>query len=158
MKKSQYGRITISEDVDLDGMLAQLPIELRNKGASKAVRAATKVVSTAYKGRVARGKTGNLKRSIGQRVKTYQGGRVWVGIAGARRPTGNHAHLIELGHKVNRRGTKTDSAKWKRLAPLSGSARVEGKFDLVAAIDTTTSQQDNAVIDSLVESIKEAKG
>ena len=157
-QKERLGNVEISSSIDLDGMLGKLPIELRSKALRKAVAAAAKIVADDYKRRVPRGATGNLRKSITTKVKSYRDGRMWIGLAGARKPTGSHAHLIDQGHKIGRRGKIGDSAKGKGLEPLTGNSYVGGTFDLKAAIDTTAPQQDAAVIKSIVDSIKKAGG
>jgi len=159
MAKTTYrGAVEVSEDIDMDRMLARLPIEFRNKAAQKAIKENVKEVARVYRSTAARGKTGNLKRSITHRVIPYQGKTVWFGLAGTIKPTGNHHHLVELGHKVFRRGPKGDSAKEKNLKPLTGKSRIEGKYDLAKAIDTTRTARDKKVLASLEKSIKEAGG
>lgn len=158
MPTKKHGVVEISEDIDMDGMLARLPLEMRNKAARKAVKKNVDVVTKAYKARVTIGETGNLKKSIRTIVRDYRQKTIWYGLAGATKPTGNHMHLVEQGHDVFARGPIGDSAKNKNIAPQSGKARVEGKFDLVRAIDTTKTQRDKAVIESLADSIKKAGG
>ena len=152
------GVVEVSEDIDMDKMLAKLPLEMRNKAAQDAVREDVKFVAKAWRARVGKGKTGNLKKSITHRVVAYQDNRLWFGLAGTIKPTGNHMHLIDLGHKVFARGPIGDSAAKKRISPLTGSATVEGKGDLLKTINATKGTRDKRIMESLAKSIKKVGG
>jgi len=159
------GVVTISESIDIEGLLEQIPRTLedgsvgtREGGMTKGIKAATTIVQVAYKARVPVGKTKNLKRSIITNVKAYQNGKVWFGIAGARHGIGNHMHLLERGHEIRRRGKKGESAKDQNLQPLTGKTKTEGRHDLLKAIDTTQTAQDHAFVGAIVQAIIDAGG
>jgi hypothetical protein len=140
--------VEISSDIDIDSLLSELPIEMRTKALKKAVRAAGRVVAKDYRKRLPRGKTGNLKSSVAVKVKGYNNESLWMSIVGARRPTGSHAHLIEDGWDVKSRGPGR-----KGQPPLSGTARVEGKHDLLAASTSTVRLQNKIIIDTITAAI-----
>lgn len=82
-----------------------------------AVREALKPIQKAYKANLPADVTGNLRKSVGTKVKTYNSG-VTFGIVGPRhyasgsewdveeRGAGNHAWLVEFGTKARRPGTQ----------------------------------------------------
>ena len=159
------GVVTISESIDIEGLLEQIPRTLekgsvgtRESAMKKGIKTATKIVQVSYKSRVPRGETGNLRRSIITNVKAYQDGKVWFGIAGARHGIGNHMHLIEEGHEIRRRGKRGESAKGQKLEPLTGKTRTEARHDLLKAIDTTQMAQDHAFVGAIVQAIIDAGG
>ncbi len=91
----------------------------------------------------------SLKSTIAIKVKSYQGDRIAVALTGPRYPQGSHGHLIEGGHEV-----KVSRGPRKGQAPLTGSARVEGKEFMAPAADQTKEEQQAAVISFLREAVE----
>lgn len=157
-------KLVVRETADVEAILEQLPKELRVNAMAKAVRAATNVVRKEARRRAPRGNPAHnpdakpLYKTIGTKVKAYQNDAVWVGIVGPEYPAGSHGHLVEEGHDIYRRGKagKENSARGKKLPPLSGATRAEAKEFMAPAVDTTGPQQDKAVTDSLAKSMSEA--
>jgi len=157
-KETFRGAVQVTTDVDMDKLLAKLPQDLRRKAARDAVKANVMAVARDYKGRIPRGPTGNLKNSVKWKVIEYRSGTIWYGLAGHIKPTGNHAHLINLGHNVYSRGPKNESLAKREVRPKSGTARVAGKRYLHKAIISTRKKRDKIVVDSLKKSIEKAGG
>lgn len=98
-----------------------------------AVREALKPIQKAYKANLPANVTGNLRKSVGTKVKTYNSG-VTFGIVGPRhyasgsewdveeRGAGNHAWLIEYGTKRRRPGTQN------RRTYVNVHRRINGKM------------------------------
>lgn len=151
--------IKISEDIDLDYMLGNLPIQLRQKAFSAAINSACRVVVREAKRRVPIGdkshnpQTKTLVDTITHVVRKYNDGRTLLGIVGPGYPVGAHGHLIEDGHDV-----KVSRGQRKGKSPLSGKDRVEAKKYLAPAVDTTQSKQDDAIINTIQRYIKKAGG
>jgi len=121
------GAISLSGDKQLLGKLKRISEYAENKLARqglvlaaapiiKAAKAniATKGASRNRKGEFrASGKpvsdTGNLRKSIGWRLKTYRRSGVIVLVLGPRWPLGAHGHLIEFGTKL--RTTQTGASR-----------------------------------------------
>ena len=163
--RNDLGAVKISESIDIEGLLAQIPRVLqkesvgdREAALKKGVRAAANIVRADYRKRVPKGKTGNLKKSIITKVIPYRDGSLWFGIAGPQWGIGNHAHLIERGHKVYARGPIGNSAHKLNIQPLTGSARTEARNDLLKAVDSTATRQDAAFVNAIVKEIKKAGG
>ena len=107
-----------------------------------------------YKKRLPVGKTGNLKNSI--TTKTFPPDarhQNWAAVVYPKRPKGNHANLIEHGHNVYRRGKRGDSARGKKLQPLTGSPRVEGKQAFLKASQVAERKIDLFVINAIVKEL-----
>ena len=156
--------IKISEDIDIDHMLRNVLFETRHNAIFQAVGAAMRVVVAEAKQRVPVGDPNikpelkALKDTISHVVRKYQDGLLTVGVVGPQWPAGAHGDLVEKGHNVYRRGAKGASLKGTKSPPLTGSARVEGKFYLASAVDASQSKQDDAVIRVLQRHIMKAGG
>lgn len=157
-------KTVIKESADLDAILAQLPVEMRFRAMKSAMTKAGRVVIRKAKQKVPRGDPADkphlkpLWKTIGQVVKSYKSGAVWVAIVGPKRPGGAHGHLIEGGHKVYARGPKGRSARGQKKPIRSGTSYVPGKEFMAPAVDSTLSAQDQAIRDSLAQSIIKAGG
>lgn len=92
-----------TETGNLEGLLAELPIMMRDKAAKKAVRKANAVVVKEAKNRCPVGgprvgrKAGkpHLRDTIKGVVRDY--GEKTVGVTGPTWPDGAHGHLVEFG-------------------------------------------------------------
>jgi HK97 gp10 family phage protein len=137
--------------VDLDGetvegFLARMSIDVRNKSAKAAVRAAGTIVKRQAKKNAPVGgsRTGrkadkpHLRDTIKVKVKEY--GEYTIAIVGAAWPSGAHAHLVEFGHDIVRGGeTVAEVAPQPYLRP---------------AADTTKKQQADAIKKSLAKALE----
>lgn len=96
------------------GRLDRLKKAVRNRVLRRAVTAASRVVLRAIKGAETARRSGQLRRSLGMKVKTYASGKV-VGVVGPRkgyaatwqgRPIDPvyYAHLVEAGTRPHRLG------------------------------------------------------
>jgi HK97 gp10 family phage protein len=88
--------------------LKSFPRNMQNRSLRPAITAAARLVAKTAKQYAPKGESGELKRSIDEKVKAY-GPLVIVGMAGAKNsPTmdargrpinpAHYAHLVELGH------------------------------------------------------------
>lgn len=102
-------KVQITETAQLDALLAKVDITLRGKAMVSAMRESldpmlqkTRELAPVGGPRVGK-KSGkqHLRQSLGKVVRDY--GQVIVGLVGARRPEGSHAHLVEFGHDVKRK-------------------------------------------------------
>lgn len=136
--------MTLREKVhgNLEGLMTTLPIEMRDKAAKSAARAAAGVVRNEARRRVPN-RTGSLKRSMSVVVRDY--GELTVAYAGPRYlreggpNAGNHGHLVEFGHKI--KGTQ------KRVPP---------RPFLRPAADSTKKQQERAAVGKLWDTMLKA--
>lgn len=151
--------VRIKQDVDMEKILSQIPIEMRGKALKSAVTEAGKLVIKRAKQYVPRGDKRHkpelkpLWKTLGQNIKAYNNDALWMAIVGPKRPGGAHGHLIEGGHDVVvNRGPR------KGKSPLTGSARVEGKEFMAPAVDQTLKAQDKIVMATLRKAITDAGG
>lgn len=153
--------VSLHEKRDLVKMLDNLTRKIKKQATEEAVDKAAEVVIKAAKRFVPVGdprhKPENkpLKDTIMALSRKYYGGNMIVAFIGPGYPAGAHGHLVEGGHKVYRRGAKGDSARGKKLSPLSGAAQVPGTPFMYKAASTTKRQQDEAVIKTLQKYIKQ---
>lgn len=138
-----------TEKGDYEKFLKQLPIELRGKTMTQAVRRGAGVVRSKARLLVPIGDPNHkpdnkpLKDTIAVKVMQYQSDKVIVALVGPRRPDGAHGHLVEDGHRVRKRGKKGEGP-----GDFTG-ARVAGKEFLAPAADQTESEQTKAIVDHL---------
>ena len=143
--------MVVKETADLDELLAKLPGGLREDAYAEALTAGGNIAKTRMRHLAPIGDPAHnpqakpLHKTFSVKVTDYQNGDVWVAIVGAEYPAGAHSHLVEEGHDVYRRGSKGNSAKKKKLQPLTGRARVEGKYFMATAIDQTEAKTDAMV-------------
>lgn len=124
--------------------LEQLGTRTALRGPSAAVRAAGSVIVKEMRRRAPR-ETGSLRKSLGQKVKTYKSDGTTVAIIGARSRTfqtskgrrnpANYAHLVEKGsapHRLGRGGRHPGSAAkpfmrpaWDAQAPRARKAAID---------------------------------
>lgn len=126
--------------------LEKLGTRVALRGPSAAVRAGSSVIIREMRRRAPKD-TGSLKKSLGQKVKTYRRNKTVTSIVGARskryetakgrRNPANYAHLPELGTKPHG-GRPGVTARpfmrpaWDTAAPLAKAA-VIGKMKQVFA-------------------------
>ena len=143
--------LVVKETADLDQLLSQLPTGMREDAYAEALTAAGNIAKTRMRHLASIGDPNHnpqakpLHKTFAVKVTDYQNGDVWVAIVGAEYPAGAHSHLVEEGHEVYRRGSKGDSARGQKRKPLTGKAKVEGKYFMATAIDQTEAQQDAMV-------------
>ena len=142
---------------DFEKALKAIELQYRTVAIGKAARAAGNVVKKKAKQLVPVGDPQHkpgikpLKDSITVKVKSYGDGIRQVAIVGARRPQGNHDHLIEYGHWIRRRGKKGEGpGQWY-------GARVEGKEYMAPAADTTRNEQRQAIVEALQKIVRQHK-
>lgn len=84
-------------------------------------------------GEVVEGKT-SLAKSITQRVvKSRKHG--YITVVGAKYPEGQHAHLVERGHRiVGHRPGRVDTGKRTRPIPFQRTAEVEAAHEVLQAM------------------------
>ena len=140
-----------------DKALQAIEQQYRVTALSKAAKDAGEVVAEKARALVPVGdprhkpKNPPLKDTITVKVKHYNDGLRQVAIVGARRPQGNHSHLVEKGHWIRRRGKKGEGpGQWY-------GAKVEGKEFLAPAADTTQQQQTQAIVDALRQVARERR-
>lgn len=113
------------------------------------VRKGGNIVLKAARNRAPRGDTRHKpsKPPLWTTIKTkvHEDGFEVMSFVSAKYPAGAHQHLVQLGHKVYRRGPKGQSARGKQLPPLSGKAYVQGKSFMQPAIDSTARQVEKFV-------------
>lgn len=137
----QYG-ITVLGVKDVLAGFAALPIGLQKKYLKAAVRTVTKPHVSAVKSLVARGTTGNLKRSVGVVTESKVKGRTQMAVLGFRRGdaggangvrSGYHAWWIENGVKMRR-----PKFRQNLKVPMSIAGRysyLKGKVALIGGED-----------------------
>ncbi len=93
--------------IQLEALDAPLRDKFRTLGLSvqagvlaKAIRIVAGQGAASLKASTPVGPTGNLKKSIGQKVARYSGSGVAIGFIGPRWPLGAHGHLVEHGTKA----------------------------------------------------------
>ena len=101
---------------ELRRALEQLPLAVQRKALRPAVRAGSSVINKAAKAKAPRDK-GDLRRSIGVKVKSYRSGVV-VGVIGPRK-----------GHKVH---LKTETRRRSGLLGLLGATEEHDSFKVPA--------------------------
>jgi HK97 gp10 family phage protein len=148
--------ITESGRQETDKLLANMPLELREKQLKGAIRAAAKVFIKKAKALAPPpGYVGDkpdkmsLRDSIAVKVKAYQ--TTVAGFVGPRRPYGNHAHLIEFGFDQHYVTLGTTGIKKKRKTP---NAIPKKPFMRPAAI-STLKDQEQAFVNHLRKGIGE---
>jgi HK97 gp10 family phage protein len=119
---------------DVTGLAAALasldavPKALRKKLLKKAVTLASRRVTRQAKANIKGVGTGLLKRSLGQKLKSYQGGEVQVGLVGPRKGfatvvRGRKADPVRYSHFVEK-GTRPHSVKSGAALARRGKADV----------------------------------
>lgn len=140
----------------LAARLKQVPAKLAKKHLRKAMNAVGSKVAKAAKARAgAFARTGQLKRSIGKKVKVYPSGTV-VAVVGAR-----------LGFKVvggvrtrgKRKGEThyVNPVKYLHLVEL-GTVRSRARHFLRESLDANRAALESAVADAVGAAFKEAPG
>ena len=114
---------TLIGDKELLRKLANLEGRLRGDVSRKALNVGATPVLQAMRKTVPVGDTGNLRHSLGKKVKQYRSG-VSIAVVGPRIPQGAHAHLLESGTK-ERRHKKTG----RRTGRVVGIRWMERAFD-----------------------------
>lgn len=153
---------------EADKRLSRIPVAVRGKSAKSAVRAAARVVANQYRKELQSRKKKRTQRRnekgqylaatqeerkdgkpplaslVTVRVVQYQSGNT-VAVAGAKWDGGRHAHLVEEGHQMWLWGKQT-------------SAKVEGKHDMLTAINKTESKAKAAFEKRITAEIKKHGG
>lgn len=142
---------------NLEKLLREYPIEVRQKVLGQAVRRAGNVVKKRVRANAPVGDPNHkpenkpLRDSFAVKVVRYKNDALAMAIVGAKRPEGAHAHLVEDGHRIRRRGKKGEGP-----GDYTG-AFVPGKEFLAPAADQTKNEQTQAIIDHLVKSVEKYK-
>lgn len=142
---------------DTERLLEQLPIELRTRGLSAALRAAAVPVRRVARRLAPRQGSEDprpdrpaLVETIKTVIRDY--GDRKLAVTGTSWPAGAHGHLVESGHDVVvSRGSRAGSA------PLSGDRRAEAKAFLAPAVDQTQAEQTAALKSKLQQHIEKVK-
>lgn len=165
---------SISEDVPLEDYLKRVDLLVRGKALADALKAAAKIVQKDAQKRIPRSdRTGTKKKksrlqqqrdmlrkpladSIAIKMVSKKDGQLHMAITGQklephmkgrdRKNTTAHSHLLEFGHKAHYWSDK----------PATRKTFVEAKRWLAPAVDSTQTQQNQAVISSLERSIRGA--
>lgn len=161
--------VEVIEDIPVEEYLAKIEWEVRHKVLNRALRAAAKLVQAAAVPRISRGAaTGSSKKkskkqkardaarkplaeSIDIKIKSYADGLRFVAMVGPKKDStmkGSvaHAHLLELGHKAH---------YWSKT-PATRDTFVRAKKWLAPAVDTTLTQQLEAVRGTLERAVRAA--
>ena len=133
-------KATITEHGNADRLLAQMPIEVREKHLKKAMRRGGNEVAKEARRLVPRpGYPGDdptkipLARTIRTVVRVYRDHV--VAVVGPKWPEGAHGHLVEFGHAIQRN--------------TPGPTRTRPRPFMRPASDGTLPQQNAAVVRSL---------
>lgn len=166
---------TISQDVPLEDYLKRVDLLVRGKALSDALKSASKIVQKEAQKRISRSsQTGTAKKksrkqkerdlarkpladSIAIKMVQKNDGQLHMAITGQkiephmkgkdRKNTTAHSHLLEFGHKAYFWSDK----------PSTRKTFVEAKRWLAPSVDTTKTQQNQAVVSSLERSIAGAR-
>lgn len=130
---------------EIENALSQVPDLFIRKSFEGVLRRAGNVMKREWKDRLPN-VTGNLKRSIATKVfPPEHNDPSYTAVVYARRPRGSHAHLIEHGWDVGRRGTAGQSNRGLGVPVESGSPRVEGKGEFLKAKKVVTPRIEDIV-------------
>lgn len=129
------------QDSELRRKLKMMTPQTTGQVLKKAISAISGPLTAAIKAATPVGKTGNLKKSIGQRVVAYRDGRIAIGFVGPRwHNRGRHGHLVEFGTK--RRFTKAGENRGiAQPNPFLGPVFLAHKAELEAALTRSLKQQ-----------------
>lgn len=148
--------VQIRESANTEALLAQLPIELRERAQRAALRAAGRVVANRAKRLAPKQSQADdprpAKPSLASTIKVVirgYGDRA-LAVVGPSWPYGAHGHLVEQGHRV------VVSRGVDRGQPTG--AIVPGKEFLAPAVDQTMGEQHLAFIGSLQKAIARERG
>ncbi len=121
---------TIVVEKDGEAALALLEASMRTKVVVKALRLQANVVRDRAKQLAPVGKTGNLKKTIKTRLRSYD--TVDLAVVGPEWPEGAHGHLVEFGHEIVshgvRTGKRTEPKPFLRPAVLETEAEQKAVF------------------------------
>lgn len=118
---------------EIEKALLEVPDLFIRKSFEGVLRKAGNVMKKEWKDRLPN-VTGNLKRSITTKVfPPEHNDPSYSAVVYARRPKGSHAHLLEHGWNVGRRGKPGQSNRGLGVPVESGSPRVEGKGEFLKA-------------------------
>lgn len=158
-------QVVITESIDLEKMLAKLPVEVRQKGLTKAVKQGGAIVRNEAKKRapvenpdIKNPERPHLKDSIIAVPKKYKGGTIVMVVVGPSRQDAPHGQLLEAGHRVVPRGPAGSRQRGKTDPVKSGLSFVPEKKWFAPAVDVSQQRVDKKVVDAIAESIKKAGG
>ena len=137
--------------------LRQVPAKLAKKHLKKAMNAVGSKVAKAAKAKAgAFARTGQLKRSIGKKVKVYPSGTV-VAVVGARKGFRVAAEKVRSRGK-NKGGTHyVNPTKYLHLVEL-GTVRSRARHFLQESLDANRAALESAVADAVGAAFKESSG
>jgi HK97 gp10 family phage protein len=141
----------------LAARLRQVPAKLAKKHLKKAMNAVGSKVAKAAKARAgAFARTGQLKRSIGKKVKVYPSGTV-VAVVGARLGFRVAAEKVRTRGKHKGETHYVNPVKYLRLVEL-GTVRSRARHFLRESLDANKSALESAVADAVEAAFKEIPG
>lgn len=141
-------KLSISGVEEIDRVLRGLPLQVSHKILGQAHAEAAKPIIPAAQSKI-KDKTGNLRASIGTEKialkKATAVGMVYVGPRRKRGYKGFHGHLVEFGHKTN----KKDSAFLKRKRNTPAKEFVKPYPFMEPAFHSTKNEVTNNIKDSV---------
>lgn len=171
MAKAMAIESSVKEGVPIEDYLKRLDFLVRGKALAAALKAGSKVVQKDASVRISRSdKTGTAKKksksqrerdrmrnplaeSIAIKMVSRNDGTLHIAITGQklephmrgrdRKNTTAHGHLLEFGHKAH---------YWSR-EPATRNTFVQAKRWLAPAVDSTRTQQQQAIVTSLERAI-----
>lgn len=153
--------VSLTDTKTTDALLANLPIELRGKTLTKAIRKAGNEVAKEARRRLTAnnmpGYPGDKpdKPPIAKTVKTVvrMYGVVVAAFVGPTYPDAAHSHLLEFGHRVVLPRGK--SPRKRKSGEPAAKTFVKGRPYLRPAADLTKGQQQAAIIETLKKGLSE---
>ena len=137
--------------------LKQVPARLAKKHLRKAMNAVGSKVAKAAKAKAgAFARTGQLKRSIGKKVKVYPSGTV-VAVVGARKGFRVAAEKVRSRGKNKGQTHYVNPVKYLHLVEL-GTVRSRARHFLQESLDANRAALESAVADAVGAAFKESSG
>lgn len=154
--------IDISASKELEAELLRLEAAARSPALIRGLRAGGAVVAKRLRQILPKpGYPGDkpgfkpLRDTVKAQVKEYQQGSVVVAVVGYEWGAGSHGHLVEYGHDIVTGGSSPASSAARQSARVSKtgrrgkgviSGRVEGRYYLKSASESTRPEQDQAML------------
>ena len=144
---------------NIENALSAVPDLFLRKAFQGVLRRAGNIFKNEYKNRLPV-VTGNLKKSITTKVfPPEQGDPSYAAVVYAKRPKGSHAHLIEHGWNVGKRGPTGSKVNQGQGVPVeSGSPVVAGKPYFLEAAKAVEPKIEKVVTDAIINELDKVFG
>ena len=144
---------------NIENALSAVPDLFLRKAFQGVLRRAGNIFKNEYKNRLPV-VTGNLKKSITTKVFPPEpGDPSWAAVVYAKRPKGAHAHLIEHGWNVGKRGPTGSRVNRGQGVPIeSGSPVVAGKPYFLEAAKAVEPKIEKVVTDAIINELDKVFG